>query len=77
MKAICIDDNWNKGSVRNPEEAPKYLQIVEVVDSITDEKGSFYVLDGFYFEYEQENFAPLSDIDETELAKQREELQTV
>jgi hypothetical protein len=72
MKVICIDDVWETIGVCGP--APVFGEIVTVFESISDETGDWYKLE----EYDpnevfgQEGFAPLSDIDEIELVKERE-----
>lgn len=75
MRVMCIDDNWNKGEV-TPPECPKMMEIVTVYCNATSRLGNkCYVLNEYSKRYmwEQENFVPLSEIDETELVNNKEE----
>jgi len=73
MKVMCIDGNWYKGLVPT-FKGPKENEVVTVIDSVTCCGVPCYgLLEYTSPEYwEQENFIPLSNIDEMELLEQRE-----
>ena len=75
MRVMCVDDNWDKGQFPIKNGGPKESEVVTVIGSTTCLHGSFYNLSEYPFptDWEQENFIPLSDIDETELIKERKE----
>lgn len=78
MKVMCINNSSHKCS--KMDKIP-VGEIVTVVGESPFHDGYYiqeYLLDkdGYKCSYAKKHFAPLSDIDETELAEQRE-LQTV
>lgn len=72
LRVICIDGNWEKGTDRPTYHCPKEGDIVTVVRSVKYMGVWCYKL----LEYtnidfwEQENFIPLSQIDETEMTRE-------
>lgn len=70
MKVICIDDNFNPNLPH-----PNFLDIDDVVACPKGNDGVYlFVLERFgeNIGYNQKNFSLLSDINETELIKERE-----
>lgn len=75
MKVICIDDDFEQ--MEEYEEVPsnpRANKIYNVIESFKDGEGSWYCLAEFHVDdcFEQDAFIPLSEIDEMELANQRE-----
>lgn len=75
MKVICIDDNWE--NVKEYEETsgqPSFGEILTVSESFNEHGGYWYVFKEYDKDdcFEQSGFAPLSNIDETELLKERQ-----
>jgi hypothetical protein len=71
MKVICIDGNWNKGGWPM-STGPKEGEIVTVSEvTVCNNKPVYRILEYFYKTvfWEQENFIPLSEIDETALSE--------
>lgn len=70
MQVICIDDNWGERDFYSPDTSPAFNEKCEVNDIATTDDGTYYGLvehpDGFYL---SNNFAPCSDIDETEMIR--------
>jgi hypothetical protein len=74
MRVLCIDDKPNSGTP-NPVWRIKFGEIYEVISERMTEWGIAWELDIHPgYGYWPEHFAPLSDIDETELATRREEV---
>lgn len=84
MKVLCIDDS--KGRIRGKIPTFKFGDTLLVIEVQKDYAGvRYYLIKGHEFcegddvptMWDEKRFAPLSDIEETELAKEREQLQTV
>ena len=74
MKVMCIDDNF---LIKDGNE-PKIGEVVTVIDICEINKGNYILSEypvsknGIPLCFIPNRFIPLSDIDETELVKQRE-----
>lgn len=76
---MCIKkSNWlNVDNSLSESKDPVFGEICEVVKVEERNNNQYYELENYFPLYNVEGFAPISDIDETELAKEREQLQTV
>ncbi len=75
MKVICIDDVWEDcEGYHTTNTEIKFGTILTVIEAFTDDSGSWYCFAEYDKDecFEQSAFAPLSNIDETELMEQRE-----
>lgn len=73
MKVICIDDNWQCDEKETHFKKPSFGEIVIVRSTEKDEDNVwFYSLIGYVGYFEVMAFAPLSNIDETELVNEKE-----
>lgn len=72
MKVICIDGNWNKGGSPVLNEGPKEGEIVTVLNNVDFHGNPCYELQEYRRPplWEQENFIPISNIDETEMIRE-------
>jgi len=73
MKVMCINDKWENTATREPCGGMQYGEIATVVGECTRFSRSYYEFSEYPGEaYDKKNFIPLSEIDETELVNQRE-----
>ncbi len=79
MKVMCIKKDTWLDLDNSPSETkdPVFGEICEVIQSTPLLGTIFYSLLNYEPKYNSIQFVRLSNIDETELAKEREELQTV
>lgn len=72
MRVMCINDNVE--SLRRCKKSILVFgEIYNVIDYTKDEEGEFYELaEDKGYEYRTDAFAPISEIDETELIKERQ-----
>ena len=80
MKVICIDDKWEgvPGYERTGKQ-PVFGEICTVRELIECNGSYYYTLFEYdpLWEYETSAFAPLSDIDETELTTINKQIEVV
>lgn len=77
QKVICINDDWKNNPVftRYNGPLPKFgetYKVVQLLESPWNAGKFLYILDGFpdWLGFVVKNFAPVSDIDETEFVRE-------
>lgn len=71
MKVLCIDNVWtySDGKTPLPPPYPIFGEIYTVINYKKEEDGEWYYLEGMNDGWETCGFAPISDIDETEMER--------
>lgn len=71
-KVICINDNWQRSKYCEDKRGVSFGEVVTVIDDGLNQYliPSYELLEYRGFWFAQQNFIPLSDIDETEMIRE-------